>query len=225
MTEIAFREAPFKTTNGTTARSLDDWFGDVINVREFESLKIGGSGTMGDHTGNDAPCFQAAFDLAFGSAAAPHGNTNKHLNRPVFIPAGWYRITDTLTLTQIVGGYIYGAGTGAVQIDYEGAYEDTALLDINGAANLCIERMSMNHRGNGGVVAGTGCMTINLDWTDTDTASGSDGLHHNYFSALSIGAGDYGIRIAASDNQGHNNLFVNCTVSQGAFNNYSGVLC
>ena len=86
---IPFRQAPFKTSGGTTARSLDDWFGDVVHVVEFANLHTG-SGSFGDGNtaGDDAACFQAAFDLAFGTAAAPHGETNKHLNRPVSIPAG-----------------------------------------------------------------------------------------------------------------------------------------
>jgi hypothetical protein len=216
---IPFREAPFKTSGGTTARSLNAWFSDVINVAEFGSLHIDGSG-FGTGTGDDAACFQAAFDLAFGTVAAPHGLTNKHLNRPVFIPAGRYQIETPLKLTQIVGGHISGAGKHATLLEYSGSYPGgfvtlTPLLDINGATGLTVERMSLNMPGPGGTTLGTNSCAINLDWADDDTASGSDGLHHNNFTDVIAGGGEWAVLIAKSGNEGHNNLFVNFTAATG----------
>ena len=101
---IPFREAPFAITGGTTSRSLDARFSDVINVAEFADLHTG-TGVFGSGTGNDAPCIQRAFDLAFHNyggtpgdppTGVPHGLDYAHLNRPVFIPNGRYSCLDTL---------------------------------------------------------------------------------------------------------------------------------
>jgi len=207
---VAFRAAPFKTTGGTTARSLDAWFSDVINVAEFASLHTG-AGTFGSGSGNDAPCIQAALDLAFG--ATPNGWDNRHLNRPVFIPAGRYRITSPLVLTKVVGGHIFGAGRHATQIHYEGTINGvtlTTLLDMNGCADLCIEKLYLEMHNQ----PDDNTCVINLDWDGDDTGNGCDGNHDNHFQELAIGGGTRTIIIGSdATSEGHNNLFLNCTIA------------
>lgn len=216
---IPFRQAPFKTANGTTARSLDAWFSDVINVAEFASLHTpGGAAGFSTGTGNDAPCFQAAFDVAFGSTSAPNGYTNRHLNRPVFIPAGRYRTTDTLNLTKVVGGHIYGAGKHSVRIDYEGFVAVgpnplIPILNMNGCSDLCIEKFSMSQHGSGGVFPGTNTCVINLDWDGNNSGNGCDGNHGNHFQEMNLGGGEYGVIIGSdATSQGHGMFFLNCEI-------------
>jgi len=216
---IPFKSAPFKTNLGTTARTMDKWFSDVINVYEFANLHVGGSG-LGTYTGNDAPCIQAALDAAFGSPSSPHGYSSRHLNRPVFLPAGRYRITDKLNLKYVVGGMIYGAGTWATQIHLEapaapGGGVLWPLLDINGAANLTIKGISMQHHGLGGIMTGLNSCCVNLDWDGTGLGTANDGLHGNHFQDLNLGGGNHVVIIANSGNGGADNLFTNCTVNGG----------
>ena len=60
---------------------------------------------------------------------------------------------------------------------------------------------------------GSNSCVINLDWTDTDTASGSDGLHDNLFHMVQMGGGEWTVIIANADNEGHNNRFVHCNIN------------
>ena len=76
-------------------------------------------GAVGDGTTDDTAAIQATLDRAFGTSASPHGFTNRHLNRPVFFPAGIYKITASLNLTKVVGGRIRGAGVWATKISLE----------------------------------------------------------------------------------------------------------
>jgi hypothetical protein len=208
VTEIPFKDAPFPITGGTAELSMDDRFGQRIHVAEFKDLNT--TGTFGGGTGNDSPCIQAAFDLAFGNASTPHGEADKNLNRVVEFPPGNFRCTSTLNLTRVVGGYIVGAGYGPTRLFYDGTMPGgstlTPLLNINGATGLVVERMVF--RGGGGLGV-NGC-AINLDW---DGTSGGDGLKRNMFTSVGIEGGEYGIIIGhAGGLQGNNNMFVNCNV-------------
>jgi hypothetical protein len=213
---IAFREAPFKTTGGTSSRSLDDRFGEVINVRDFASLHTG-SGTMGSGLGNDAPCIQAAFDLAFGTAGSPHGSAGKYSNRPVYFPAGHYVITDQLNLTRVVGGRIFGAGRGCTYVQFTGTVAGgatkTSALRINGAVDLCVERIAFAMSD----ATHDNSYVLDLDW---DGTAGGEGLHGNIFHHCSFGIkGTSAVIIGDSDNEGYNNLFLQCDAScDGASN-------
>jgi hypothetical protein len=203
---IALANAPFKATGATTARTLGAHFGDVINVKDFGAI---GSGLV-----DDAPAIQAAFNAAFGSSGSPHGATNKHLNKPVFFPNGIYQLSSNLDLTKVVGGRIYGAGVESTIISRDSGTNLIA-LDINGAAFLTIEMMTISAQG-------TGSCAINLDWDGDDTGNGCEGLHSNHFSDLLLSGasggtqGGYGVIIADTDNEGCDNLFSGVTVTQFA---------
>ena len=212
---VLFKNAPLKTSVGTTARTLDGWFGDILNVREF--------GATGDGTTDDRAAIQAAFDLAFGdSVTAPHGWTQRHLNRPVFFPAGKYRITAPLNLKYVCGGRIFGAGKWASQIRYfpsvsPGPTNLTPVFNINGASHLNVERLYMESLGDGsGSMTGTNTCCINLDWDGTTSGNGNDGLHSNHFQEITLGGGVHTVIIGHAGGtlcQGHNNLFLNCDVT------------
>jgi hypothetical protein len=210
---IPFRQAPFKTAGGLTARALDAWFSDIVNVREFAHLHIG-SGVMGSGLGDDSPCIQAAFDAAFKTSGVANGWTNRHLNRPVYIPAGWYTLLSTLTLTKVVGGHIYGAGKHPTQLHFGGTIPGgatlTSILNMNGCADMCIEKLYFEMHNN---VAGDNTCVLNIDWDADNSGNGCDGNHGNMFQELSIGSGQYGVIIGSnSASQGHGNTFINCTL-------------
>lgn len=215
---VPFRTAPFRTTGGTADRSLDQWFGDIINVREFAGVDPTGSADC-------APAFQAAFDLAFGSSSAPHGENNKRLNRPVYIPAGNYRINTPLNLTRVVGGHIYGAGNGCTRLFYNGAEPPGtslySMIHINGAVGLYMERMELVMSAGGGIFTDTNCGVLNIDWDGNVGTSGGGtgggGLRLNHFSSLNMGGGEFVVVVGhAGGLEGYNNMFVNCSISGGS---------
>lgn len=185
--------AKFKSTGSTTGRTFGDRFAEIINVKDY--------GAVGDGSHNDTPNIQAAFDAAFGSSGSPHGSASKTTNRPVFFPNGNYLLGSALTLTRVVGGLIFGAGPGATQLSGSGG----AILNINGAANLTLERMTLNC-GN----TSSGNIAIDLNW---DNTSGGDGLHDNVFRDLLIQSCNIGVRIANAGNGGANNLFQAVTIA------------
>lgn len=103
------RAAGVTTLTGSTARTLGDWRGDVINVRDF--------GATGNGSTNDRAAIQAAFDAAFGPATAPNAGTSSTdqigaslLNRAVYFPAGHYMAQTPIaaksitSVTQNAGG-------------------------------------------------------------------------------------------------------------------------
>jgi polygalacturonase len=95
-TQRASADTPFTTfafpaTGAPTPRTMPDRLAEVVNVKEF--------GALGNGSNDDRPAIQAAFDYAFGSAAAPHG-TNSVANKQVFFPGGNYLLGAPLVLTR-----------------------------------------------------------------------------------------------------------------------------
>lgn len=164
---------------------------DIINVTDYGADVSGGS--------DSSTAIQRALDAAFGSSSSPNGLSGSYNNRQVFFPNGKYIVRTPLNLTLVVGGYIFGAGSGAtiIQNDVGGN-----VFNINGAANLVMERMSIL---GSTTTSGIG---IDLNWNNS---SGGDGLHSNVFRDLSIQTLNTGVRIAQGGNGGADNLFQNCT--------------
>jgi Pectate lyase superfamily protein len=120
--------ASIKASDGTTAASLANRFGQILNVKtDF--------GAVGNGTGDDGPAIQSAFDVAFGSRASPHGNANKYLNRPVFFPPGNYNVGAPLTLFKVHGGHIFGSGSNNTRLTYTGAFTGNDVTGSGGGAN------------------------------------------------------------------------------------------
>jgi hypothetical protein len=169
----------------------------IINV-------IDDYGADPSNVADSSTAFQAAFDAAFGSSASPHGLANATSNRPVFIPNGSYKLNSSLNLTRVVGGYIFGAGPGATILNGSSG----AVFNINGAANLIIERLNITCGSQS-----SGHIGVDLNW---DNTSGGDGLHNNVFRDLLITTCNTGIRIAQGGFGGSDNLFQNVTISSMA---------
>ena len=215
---IPFRLAPFKSANGAVARSINDRFGDVVDVSEFANLHEG-AGTFGSWLGDDAPCFQAAFDKAFTTDGVPNGWDNRHLNKPVRIPRGRFVWGSTVTLTKVVGGHIYGPGKHSSQIWGPWQAEDSPTLlpslHLNGCSDLCLDKFSVHSGGNGGGwhrATNTCCVLI--DWDGDDSDNGCDGNHGNHFQEMQHGGGEFGIVIGSdAASEGHGMLFINTNVA------------
>lgn len=165
---------------------------DVINVKTDY-------GATGNGVTNDTTTIQNALNAAFGSSSSPHGYTNRHLNVPVYFPNGNYVISSGgLNLTKVVGGHIFGAGAGATRLSGQGG----SVLVFNGCRDLTFERFTMSVGARSGNVS-----CIDLDWDGTDDGSGQIGLSHSTFRQILMATSQYGIRIAKSNHEGHNNSF------------------
>jgi len=107
MTADPYNTALFKVRDATAARELRDHLGDVINVKSM--------GAAGNGTTDDTAAIQAAFDLAYGTYAAPHGGLNDvgsliYTNRPVFFPVGHYKVSSAIASRAISGAANNGSG-------------------------------------------------------------------------------------------------------------------
>jgi Pectate lyase superfamily protein len=193
--DTPFTAFAFPATGAPTPRTMPDRLAEVINVKDF--------GAVGDGVNNDGPALQDAFDAAFGSGSGSHG-TSSYLNRAVHIPYGAYLIGQTLNLTDVQGGYIFGDGFYATNIIASGGVNP--LFNINGMSYSRIEALNC---GVGAKSSNNGRCAVYLDWDGT----GNVGLHDNTFFDVGMGGGNYGIRIAPSNNGGGNIVFIKCQVA------------
>lgn len=90
-------------------------------------------GAKGDGTTDDTQALQAAFDA---TARGDAGST-------LYIPAGTYLITGTLTINYQINVSIVGAGPGATIIKWGGAAHGT-MLQVNGTAYSKFNRITFN---------------------------------------------------------------------------------
>jgi hypothetical protein len=97
----AFASYAFPATGAPTSRTLPDRLADFINVKDY--------GAVGDGATDDTAALQAAFDASFGTSASPHGDTNKKLNKIVFVPGGKYLVNAPAALT-VSGAANNGSG-------------------------------------------------------------------------------------------------------------------
>jgi Pectate lyase superfamily protein len=181
--DTPFTSFAFRATGAPTPRTMPDRLAEVVNVKEF--------GALGNGSNDDRPAIQAAFDYAFGSAAAPHG-TNSVANKQVFFPGGNYLLGAPLVLTQVQGARIVGSGRMTTRLAAQGG----AVIVTNGLVKSHMEGFRLD--GNGGIC-------LDLDWN----GNGSVGLDGNTFVDMVYGGGSVGVRIGNSGNGGSNNVFIN----------------
>jgi hypothetical protein len=192
-----------KPTGATVTRSIEAQLGDVVNVKSF--------GAIGDGSADDSGAIQAAFNVAFGSTAAPHGNAGRFQNKPVFFPAGNYRVVTPLTLRSVMGGFIYGAGSNCTRLFYAGviagAPTPTSLIRTNGMAYSRWEDLHLS-------VAGDNTVAFYMGWDNT----GDVALNANQFANMKFestggpldGFQTQGILIGHDGYMGSENIFLNC---------------
>jgi hypothetical protein len=99
----AMNSSSVTATGSTTARTLANRFADVVNVKDF--------GAIGDGIADDTAAIQAAINAANSKGGAL-----------IEIPAGTYKLSSALTITQ--PNFIKGAGIGI-----------TILVQTNGTAD------------------------------------------------------------------------------------------
>jgi hypothetical protein len=105
--DTPFSSFAFAATGAPKPRTMPDRLAEIRSVKDF--------GAVGDGVTDDTAAIQATFDAAFGTSASPHGD-RAYLNRPVYFPAGGYKITRPLILTRVKGAYIFGDGMNSSTI-------------------------------------------------------------------------------------------------------------
>jgi pectate lyase-like protein len=200
--DTPFTSFAFRATGAPTPRTMPDRLADVVNVKEF--------GALGNGSNDDQPAIQAAFNAAFTTAGVPNG-TNSYLNREVFFPAGNYVLRNPITLTQVQGAKITGAGKQSTFLQNT-VGGGGAVFVTNGFQNSHIAHLTLQS------AASATAPALDLDWD----GSGSVGLSGNTFLSLVVapaGPGAaYGVRIGKSGHGGANNVFL-CP----AISNFAGV--
>ncbi len=188
----------FKSTGSPTNRTLPDRLADIVNVKDYN--------VQGDGVTDDSAAIQATFDAAFGTSGSPHG-INASLNRAVYFPSGNY-LCHGLTLTQVYGGRIFGAGQYTTLLTYNGPDVSGSTLapviTTNGFAYSTIENMTVSNTGR---INTKERVCIDLDWDNT----GSVGLNNSALVNVGFGNTKYGVRVAESGNDGRGISFVGCT--------------
>jgi hypothetical protein len=182
----------FTPTGADTTRSLGLWSSDMfLNVKNF--------GAIGDGSHDDTTNIQNCLDAAFGTTASPH-DTNVYLNKPVFFPAGNYKITSALTMRSVRGGHLFGAARVSTRIF--NATADGSVFVTNGCDYSEFSGMSLEPNGTG--------IAFDLDWDN----SGGVALQSNTFRDMNFGGGAYGLSIGKTGYMGSENTIQNCYFNQ-----------
>src|SRR5262249_50221315 len=120
--DTPFTAFPFAATGAPTPRTMPNRLADVVNARDY--------GVAGDGSADDTTALQNAINAAFGVNGK---GTSWWLNRPLYIPAGRYKISSALDPKNTKGGLIFGDGVDATRI-----FNITAggtVLRVNGLAH------------------------------------------------------------------------------------------
>lgn len=162
--------------------------GPLVNVTAF--------GAVGNGAADDTAAIQAAVDDCFGTSSNPHSGVNAHLNKPLYFPAGIYRTSAPIILTNVRGGHIFGAGRFTTMIKNS---RGTSVFRTNGFEFSRVEMLQLSAVGNQADV-------FDLDWTN----GGGTALQSNTFADVFFDGGAIGVNIGKSDFMGSENLFLNC---------------
>ena len=131
----AYTCAPSNYTLPTQFSDTDDEFvgpfKSWMNIKEM-------FGAKGDGIADDTLALQTAFDQA---------NLTNSGSRVIFLPAGTYRITNTLTLTHFQYFSIIGADPATTKILWDGP-PGLDMLSIDGSSTFKISRLSLDGGGN-----------------------------------------------------------------------------
>src|SRR5262249_29170399 len=127
--DTPFTSFAFRATGAPTPRTMPDRLADVVNVKEF--------GALGNGSNDDQPAIQAAFNAAFTTAGVPYGN------REVFFPAGYYVLHNPVTMKQVQGAKITGAGKSSTTLENTTGGGGGAVLVTNGLQDSYIAHLTL----------------------------------------------------------------------------------
>lgn len=138
-------------------------------------------GAVGDGSTDDTSSIQAAVNFAISNGS-----------RRVHIPAGEYKITDTITIDQSLSLYIYGDGERTTQVTFHNATVDKVFWDATAASsNTHFEDLHFVDN-----TAGTStCFRAQDDLPDTDGFS----HYKDSFERCRVSSFKTGILITTSD--------------------------
>jgi hypothetical protein len=186
--DTPFTTFAFPATGAPTPRTMPNRLAETVNVKDF--------GAAGDGTTDDTAAIQTALNAAYGSSSSPNGSSGAIKNRPVFFPAGYYKITSALTLKSAVGAHIFGAGRFATTI--QNVTSGGSVFLTNGCQYSRFERLNL-------IASGTNSVCFDLDFDGTGIP-----LQSNTFSDIYFQGADIGLRIGNSGFMGSENLITNC---------------
>ncbi len=180
------------------------------------SVYVALQGAKCDGATDDTTAIQSSIDIAFGTAASPHGTANAKLNKQLVFPQGDCHISAALVLTSVMGGHIFGNGRFATTITQTTI--NTSVFRTNGFSYGVIAGMQLSTPSNTGP-------QFDLDWDNTGPVS----LQSNTFSDMYFEGGShtaYGLRIGHSGFMGSENLiqnsaFANFTTAAWTTENYN----
>jgi hypothetical protein len=142
----------------------------MLLFADFEPISVKDSrfGAVGDFATDDTAALQAALDYCFGPSDAPHGTSNVHQNKALYIPPGHYKITAPLAVKYLHGGRVIGAGRFVSHI--ENVTPGSSVFVTNGCGYSRFEGVRLT--------APSGAKCFDLDW---DGSPGGAALQGNTF--------------------------------------------
>jgi hypothetical protein len=185
----------YNATGGSTPRTSPARWADRLNVKDF--------GATGDGTTDDTTAIQSCLNAAFGTAASPHAGTTS-LNKAVYFPAGNYRISSALRVTQVYSGMIYGDGMYVTGLTWLGGTFNgnsfvanpgnsstpntnvTCMLECDGFARSTIKDMFFSFGNSQDKF--TACLYA---------YGGKSGCHAVWVENVSFGGGTFGVLLGA----------------------------
>lgn len=180
--------------SGVSTRTWQAKLRDHVSVKDF--------GALGDASNDDTAEIQAAID-----SGATH----------VYFPAGTYKVTATITVSQKVGLHIYGDsggsnGTGASKIYWAGS-ANGIVFKVFSSNNCTIERLAIQ-----GILGGTPTNPGIGFWLTALNASGAS--HWNVIRDCTVsaigGTPGYGVYVGSStDDDIATNYFDNVLIVGG----------
>ena len=131
------------------------------------------------------------------------GTSGAIKNRPVFFPAGNYKITSALTLRSVMGAHVFGAGRFATTI--QNVTSGGRVFVTNGCEYSRFERLNL-------IASGANSVCFDLDFDGNGLP-----LQSNTFSDIYFQTADIGLRIGNSGFMGSENLITNCFFANHRF--------
>jgi hypothetical protein len=157
MTKPTAEQVTFKHNGlGAVTRTVQDRLDDTVNVRDF--------GAVGDGVTDDTAAIQAAIDWVMYRNRAHNAPVLKPSGGSVYLPAGQYRITDTLQLgygTTFQSILMYGDGRkyrNETTYQFSGTaifadFNDRPAIAVNSGRGTIIEKLTIRGRNSTWVVS------------------------------------------------------------------------